>query len=59
MPPINDPPPPRNFHPKTQALLDKLRAKQSGTTCKACDGKGTSSRGGQCYPCQGKGVLPC
>jgi RecJ-like exonuclease len=55
MPPINDRPP-RQLHPKTVALLARLKAQKKANCCKACEGKGTASNGTQCYPCQGKGV---
>ena len=44
------PQPPKGFHPKTQALLNKAKGKKE--VCQACGGTGISSSGRECYPCR-------
>jgi DnaJ-class molecular chaperone len=43
------------LHPKTVALLQRLKEKKVTNPCKACEGSGKSSRGWDCYPCYGTG----
>lgn len=37
----------------------KRRFKPLKKRCKACEGTGKSSKGGECFPCKGEGYIRC